>query len=142
MKKARSMFLLLLLLLLAAQPAAAASKTSQTSKIRITFASADLVANNHVGNEWWTGGYVNGKEIAEGSSVTLTVKPTDVIKLKAEAQEQDKYPDNGQANASVKASSITKTTDKTLTVNVVENRGRYSGNTAKWSFTFKIQKVS
>lgn len=137
-KKVGFLGLIAMMLILSMQPAMAASKLT---KIKVTFISAELVENNHVGNEWWSGGYVNGKEIAEGDSVTLSVKPTDTIKLRAEAQEQDKYPDDGAANASVKVSSITKTTTKALSVTVVENRGRYSGNTAKWKFTFSIQKV-
>ncbi|MBO7746459.1 hypothetical protein I8J29_19785 [Paenibacillus sp. MWE-103] len=131
--------LLIPALLLAAQPVTAASKTA---KIKVTFVRATLAQNNHVGNEWWTGGYVNGKEVPEGGSVTLNVKSTDTIKLLAEAQEQDKYPDDGQASAAVKVSSVTKSLDKALSVTVTENRGRYSGNTAKWKFTFKIQRVS
>ena len=127
------------LLLFAVQPALAAGKSA---KVKVTFVGAELAENNHVGNEWWSGAYVNGKEIAEGGSVTLNVKPADTIKLKAEAQEQDTVPDDGQASVSVKVSSITKTLTKTMHVTVVENRGRYSGNAAKWTFTFKLQKVS
>ncbi|MWC28062.1 hypothetical protein [Paenibacillus sp. MMS18-CY102] len=114
---------------------------STKTKIKVTFVSADLVSNNHVGNEWWWGGYVNGKEIQEGDSVTLSLNSTDSISLRAEAQEQDKYPDDGVAKSSVKVSSITKATNKSLNVTVVENRGRYSGNSAKWTFKFKIEKV-
>ncbi|WP_240546336.1 hypothetical protein [Paenibacillus artemisiicola] len=139
MKAIRKAMLLIPALLLAAQPVTAASKTA---KIKVTFVRATLAQNNHVGNEWWTGGYVNGKEVPEGGSVTLNVKSTDTIKLLAEAQEQDKYPDDGQASAAVKVSSVTKSLDKALSVTVTENRGRYSGNTAKWKFTFKIQRVS
>jgi len=117
------------------------SAAVKTVKVKITFISASLIENNHVGNEWWWGGYVNNKEIEEGDSVVLTLKPTDSIKLKAEAQEQDKYPDDGEASTSVKVSSITKTITKTLNVTVVENRGRYSGNKAKWKFVFKVQKI-
>ncbi|SFJ49101.1 hypothetical protein SAMN02799624_04712 [Paenibacillus sp. UNC496MF] len=131
--------LLIPALLLAAQPVTAASKTA---KIKVTFVRATLAQNDHVGNEWRTGGYVNGKEVPEGGSVTLNVKSTDAIKLLAEAQEQDKYPDDGQASAAVKVSSVTKSLDKALSVTVTENRGRYSGNTAKWTFAFKIQRVS
>jgi hypothetical protein len=130
----------LFLLTFITQPLSAAGKMT---KIKVTFVSAELAENDHVGNEWWWGGYINGKEVDEGESVVLSVKSTDTIRLKAEAQEQDKYPDEGAASASIKVSSITKKTlNKTLTVSVVENRGRYSGNTAKWKFTFKLQKVS
>lgn len=123
---------------LSVQPLSAAGKTT---KIKVTFVSAELIENNSVGNEWWWGGYINGKEVEEGDTVVLNLKSTDTIKLKAEAQEQDKYPDDGAANATVKVSSITnKALNKSMNVTVVENRGRYSGNVAKWKFIFKIQK--
>jgi len=138
-KKIVGMFLsLILFFIVAIHPISAASKTT---KVKVTFISAEFVENNHVGNEWWSGGYVNGKEIEEGKSVVLNLKASDSIKLRAEAQEQDKYPDDGEANTVVKVSSITKAINKSLKVKVVENRGRYSGNTATWEFTFKIQKV-
>ncbi|WP_405112427.1 hypothetical protein MHH28_04625 [Paenibacillus sp. FSL K6-1217] len=69
------------------------------------------------------------------------VSSTGTIKLRAEAQEQDKIPDEGSANASIKVSTLKDTQNKSLTVKVVENRGRYSGNTASWKFVFKIDKV-
>ena len=123
---------------LSIQPLLAAGKTT---KIKVTFVSAELIENNSVGNEWWWGGYINGKEVEEGDTVVLNLKSTDTIKLKAEAQEQDKYPDDGAANATVRVSSITnKAINKSMNVTVVENRGRYSGNVAKVKFIFKIQK--
>ena len=137
-KGIKSLFLLSLLAVLLVQPAAAA--TAKTVKIKVTLVSVELVKNNHVGNEWYTAAHVNGKEIKEGSTVTLNLKASESIKLKAYAEEQDKIPDVGTANTSVKVSSVSKTTNKTLKVKVTENRGRYSGNTAEWKFTFKIQK--
>ncbi|WP_339224788.1 hypothetical protein [Paenibacillus sp. FSL H8-0332] len=123
---------------LSAQPLSAAGKTQ---KVKVTFVSADLVENNHVGNEWWWGGFVNGEELEEGDSVTLDLSSTASIKLRAEAQEQDKIPDEGSANTSIKVSALKDTQNKSLTVTVVENRGRYSGNSASWKFVFKIDKV-
>jgi len=114
--------------------------TAKTTKIKVTLVSVELVENNHVGNEWYTEAYVNGKKIKEGSTVTLNLKSSESVKLKAYAEEQDKIPDVGTATLSIKASSISKTMNKSLTVKVKENRGRYSGNMAEWKFTFKIQK--
>ncbi|MFD1773199.1 hypothetical protein [Paenibacillus rhizophilus] len=128
--------LFMLAFILSAQPLLAAGKTA---KVKVTFVSAELVENEHVGNEWWWGGYVNGKELEEGSSVTVSA--TGSIKLRAEAQEQDKYPEDGIADATVKVSSLKSSINKTLNVTVTENRGRYSGNTAKWRFVFKIKKL-
>ncbi|MCA0757198.1 hypothetical protein KP806_19215 [Paenibacillus sp. N4] len=137
-KTAKVLFCMVLLLIVTVQPLAAAGKTV---KLKVTFVSAKLVENNHVGNEWWSGAYVNGKELKAGGSLVLTLKPADSVKLKAKVSEQDKYPDNGEANVSVKASSVIKSMNKSLSVTVTENRGRYSGETATWSFSFKIEKV-
>ncbi|QTH45742.1 hypothetical protein J4772_15755 [Cohnella sp. LGH] len=137
-KSMRLMLAFLLITVFLGQSVSAA--TAKTTKIKVTLVSVELVENNHVGNEWYTAGYVNGKEIKEGSTVTLNLKSSESVKLKAYAEEQDKIPDVGTANLSIKASSISKTMNKSLTVKVKENRGRYSGNTAEWKFTFKIQK--
>ncbi|AIQ41623.1 hypothetical protein MKZ24_21110 [Paenibacillus sp. FSL R7-0297] len=125
-------------LVISAQPLSAAAKTQ---KVKVTFVSASLVENNHVGNEWWSGGYVDGEELAEGESVTINASSTGTIKLLAEAQEQDKIPEEGSATASIKVSTLKATQNKSLSVKVVENRGRYSGNTATWEFVFKLEKV-
>lgn len=134
----KSCLILVIVFALSTQPLWAAGKTE---KIKVTFVSAELVDNNHVGNEGWWGGFVNGKELADGDSVTLNVSSTGTIKLHAEAQEQDKIPDDGEETATVKVSSLKSTQNKSITVQVVENRGRYSGNTATWKFVFKIEKV-
>ncbi|MNO68023.1 hypothetical protein D3C76_588420 [compost metagenome] len=119
------------------QPVTAAAKKI---KLKVTLVSVELVENNHVGNDWYTIGYVNDKEIKEGSTVTLSLKSSDSIKLEAYAEEQDKIPDSSTSSSIIKVSSVTKTINKSIKVNVEENRGRYSGNTAQWKFTFKIQK--
>lgn len=119
------------------QPVTAAAKTI---KLKVTLVSVELVENNHVGNDWYTIAYVNDKEIEEGSTVTLSLKSSDSIKLEAYAEEQDKIPDSNTSSSTIKVSSVTKTINKSIKVNVEENRGRYSGNTAQWKFTFKIQK--
>ncbi|WP_341278886.1 hypothetical protein [Paenibacillus sp. FSL H8-0537] len=62
------------------------------------------------------------------------------MKLEATAIEQDKIPDVGTATKSFKASTVAASKKHTLDVEVVENRGRYSGNVAKWKFVFKVEK--
>lgn len=115
---------------------------TKTSKITIKFVSAELIENNHVGNEWATEGSVNNKELSEGKSVTLNVKSTDTVQIKVTASELDKIPDIGSANLTVKTSNLTKTKiTKSIKVTVTENRGRYSGNTAEWKFTFELSKA-
>ncbi|WP_337100017.1 hypothetical protein [Paenibacillus sp. YIM B09110] len=136
-KLLKSIAVLSLISMLLVHPVSAEAKTV---KLKVTLVSMELVENNHVGNEWYAAAYVNGKEVKTGSTVTLTLKTTDSIKLKAYAEEQDKIPESGTATLSVKAANVTKTISKSLKVTVTENRGRYSGNSADWKFTFKIQK--
>jgi len=135
----RTLCLVLLTFILTVQPLSAAA--GKTVKIKVTLVSVNLVENNHVGNEWYTEGYVNGKPIQEGESVTLTLKTTGSLTLKALAEEQDSIPDEGSKSTAIKVSSITKSINKSIKVVVVENRGRYSGNTAEWEFKYRIQKL-
>lgn len=110
-------------------------------KIKVTLVSAELTDNNHVGNEWATSFTVNDSGLEEGKSVEVKLKKTEKLTLNAYAEEQDKIPDTGSADYSIKAGEIKKTLKKSLTVTVTENRGRYSGNTATWTFSFTIEKV-
>ncbi|MNC67084.1 hypothetical protein D3C75_1175500 [compost metagenome] len=73
--------------------------------------------------------------------MVLDLKTAESVKLKAYAEEQDKIPDSAEMSVSIKASAVTTTMiTKAVKVTVTENRGRYSGNTATWKFTFKLQK--
>lgn len=131
----------LILFLLSAQWTYAAGASSKT-KVEVTFVRAELVDNDHVGNEWVVAGFVNGKSISEGERMTFTVKSTSSITLKAVAEEQDKIPDKGTKSKTIKVSSLSKkSTESELVVTVTENRGRYSGNTAEWKFIFAVKKV-
>lgn len=135
----RTLCLVIVTFALTVQPLSAAA--SKTVKVKVTLVSVELVENNHVGNEWYTEGLINGKSIQEGESVTLNLKSTGSITLKALAEEQDSIPDEGSKSATIKVSSIGKSLSKSLKVVVTENRGRYSGNTAEWAFVYKIQKL-
>ncbi|KKC47502.1 hypothetical protein VE23_10630 [Paenibacillus sp. D9] len=138
-KGINALLALLLLVAFTAQPLLAAPKATS---VKVTFVSAKLVENNHVGNEWRYEARAGSKEIEEGHSVTLTVKGSETIKLEVDVEEQDKIPDIGKGSSTIKLSAIKGTVTKTMKVTVVENRGRYSGNTATWEFAFKISKAS
>lgn len=137
-KKWANVFMVLSLVFAVCSPTSYVA--AKTVKVTVTLVSAELVENNSVGNEWAIGASVNGKDLEEGSSVTLNLKSTGTLKLEAIAEEQDKIPDYGSKSTNVKLSSFSKSTNKTLSVVVTENRGRYSGNTATWAFKFKISK--
>ncbi|CAH1207647.1 hypothetical protein PAECIP111893_02745 [Paenibacillus plantiphilus] len=131
---------MLLIIAISCQPAFAAKKSSDV-KVKVTLVSVELVENNHVGNEWATEATVNGKILEDGDSEKFTLKAGGTLKLKAVAEEQDKIPDVGKSEKSIKASSISGAKKYELKVKVVENRGRYSGKTAHWKFTFKVEKA-
>lgn len=136
--KMRLKILLAFVLVAGLYPHAAAVAQGKTVKVTVTVSDIQLVRNDSVGNEWVTKAYVNGKAI--GETVTWEAKPSDTVKLKAYAEEQDKVPDIGTKELAVKLSSFQTSVDKKLNVVVKENRGRYSGNTAEWQFTFKVEK--
>lgn len=131
---------IVLLTTLSGQTVFAANK-SNAVRVKITLASSELIENNHVGNEWVTEAKVNGIVIKEGDNRVLSLKPSSSLTLGAEAEEQDKIPDSGKAVKKVKASTLSGEKEYILNVSVVENRGRYSGNTAKWRFVFKVEKL-
>jgi hypothetical protein len=138
-KYVKALFCMLLLLMLSTQTIFAASTNVN---LEVTLVSVELVENNSVGNEWLAAGYVNGKTITPGKSSRLTVKNTSSITFKAVSEEQDKIPDIGMNSKSIKVSKITKKkTSHKVIVTVIENRGRYSGNSAKWAFVFSVKRV-
>ncbi len=96
--------------------------------------------NNSVGNDWSIAASIDNKKIYIGDSIEISGK--NKITIKAEAVENDKYSDYGSKTTSVNLSDVSTNKSKivTLSVTVTENRGRYSGNTAKWIFEFEISK--
>ncbi len=131
-----------------AVPKAAAAKAAKAPipapaavDVKITLISAALVQNNHVGNEWGYAAAVNAQPIQIGETMNAKLNPADRLVLEASAKEADKYPDNGNTSREIAVSSLTEQqTTAQLDVIVTENRGRYSGNTAKWRFVFQIEK--
>lgn len=133
--KSKLSFLLVLLLswTLATGPMSLAAAKTAT----ITLVSADLISNDHVGNDWYYAAKVGSKELSIGDSVE--VDQTKKITLYGEATESDKYPDSGSKSLSITPSkSLGK--EVKIRVTITENRGRYSGNQAVWEFTFSVSK--
>jgi len=112
------------LLLGAGQAQVWAAGSGKTASVQVTFVGAELTENNHVGNEWETRLTVNGKELAEGDTVSLKLKDTDTFKLTAVAEEMDKYPDIGSTSAKVKVSSVGKSLVKKLAVRSTSDNWR------------------
>lgn len=117
---------------------------ASSSKVKVTvqLQSIECVQNNHVGNEWGFGSMVNKKELSEGDSIEISTTLTGKLTIVSIAEEQDKYPDYGSKTLSVSVSKLKANKDTTYTSNVTvtENRGRYSGNSAVWKFTYVVKR--
>jgi hypothetical protein len=105
--------------------------TSRSKEYIVTFKFADLVENNHVGNEWGYSLDINGKTLCLGQKVTLNSKS---LTCKAAVVEHDSIPDKNLTTDKLKLG------DNYISVIVTENRGRYSGNTATWQFTINVKE--
>ena len=121
----------------------ALSSTPPPSLIRlnIKYDKSSLIYNNHVGNEWSTAVRINDNYLYRGENINLTVYENEKIVIYCIANENDKIMDYGSANILVDPSELRNGQNfYTCNVIVTENRGRYSGNTAKWEFTFTVTK--
>lgn len=100
--------------------------------------------NNHVGNEWELSAEANGKSLDRNQELKVNVTKNNPLKISAFAVEDDKIPDYGSNYRIVKLSELYNKKTITITIKVLvrENRGRYSGNTAKWVFKFLILKAN
>lgn len=102
--------------------------------------SASLVKNNSVGNDWERGLKYNGETISSGSRITHD--PQTSLSLTAFAIEDDSYDDKGSANVTFDCLEIGQKKTKQVSVIVRENKGRYKGNTAKWTFDITVERIS
>lgn len=98
----------------------------------IRFAKAELIYNEHVGNDWMVWLEIENQQIFPGQS--LSVKSTDLT-VEAHAFEgKEKYNDHGITTFTLPHRSSTKVVE----VLVTEHHGRYAGGQALWKFTLKM----
>lgn len=112
---------------------------SGKSKTMNVTASATCSDYNSVGEDWTQAFTVNGKKLTKTSEIELSAG--DTVTVAARITETDSSPDEGDGSKSytVTKADLEQGFTISFTVNVQENKGRYKGNTAKWSvkFTFK-----
>lgn len=102
--------------------------------------SARLKSNNHVGDSWRYGITYDGEFISSGSVIEF--KEGFPLTIQAFAKEIDSYNDYGSARVTFESLAVGKKQSKEVIVTVRENRGRYAGNTAQWSFNITIERIS
>jgi hypothetical protein len=112
--------------------------SSQSSKVKLIQAS--VIENNHVGNDWHIQILINGQPfidetISDGSQFTsnkVFTVDSDKIDAQITVIENDKNPNNKKEYLSLNKGL------KSIKVEVAENLGRYTGNTATWEFKLQI----
>jgi hypothetical protein len=98
------------------------------------------IYNNNVGNDWGGGVKFNGNYIPSGS--TFSIQSIFAIQFSVYVTEYDSYNDYGSSTISFDHLNVGETQTKNVYVTVTENRGKYTGNTAKWCFTITIKRIS
>ncbi len=136
-------FFLMLAITISCNAFIADAAAAKNVKVSVKLQSIDCISNNHVGNEWAFGCTVNKKDLSEGKSIVVTTTPSGKISIVSTAEEEDSIPDVGSKTLSVSVSKLKAGKEATYTsrVTVRENRGRYSGNTAVWEFTYIIKRT-
>jgi len=119
-------------------------QAQRTSLFTVQIEEARLVRKNSVGNEWSHSVtlIVDEKEYSiKRSPSEILINHKSKISLEVDVMEDDKYPDFGHTSHSIKSADlfVRSLSKDVLTVNVTENRGRFSGNTAQWRFVVIFQ---
>lgn len=110
-------------------------------EVTITLKSVTMLYNDSVGSEWGYSFTVNNVDYNKGESHKFTIEKKDSINITAQMTEYDKIPDNGYSSCTYNYNELKNLmqSSRNLDVIVVENRGRYSGNSASWKFTYLIK---
>ena len=117
------------------------NNVSTSNNVKVKFVNHYMDYNDHVGNEWGTSVEINGKDLDYGNEISVSLTNSNSIKITVYATEFDSIPDNSSNTKYIKLKDLKDGVNKIIVNTTVrENRGRYSGNTAKWSFEFEIRK--
>lgn len=99
---------------------------------------ADNIYNDSVGNDWTKSYTYDNKSIYSGEQFTIPIGTEKTISIKATITENDTWPDSNTQTVEI---ILKDGFEKTSKINVIENKGRYSGNSALWEITYKVNLV-
>jgi peptidoglycan hydrolase-like protein with peptidoglycan-binding domain len=93
---------------------------------------------NHVGNSWSKYYSINGSKVSKGDTIDITLGEN--VVLYAKITEKDSSPDVGTVKETREITQDDLDNGFTVTkkVSVREDNGRYAGNKAVWTVTFKF----
>ena len=143
MPRIRALALVLALVLALAPAASQAAGT----RMRVSV-YAKLISNDHVGNEWTIDVDIPGQlslsaldpdRLPASGWVSLSAGGT--LKVTVTVTEDEAYPDVATDTITRKISStdLRSGFDLTIPLTVVEDKGRYKGNTAEWQITLSFR---
>ena len=102
--------------------------------------SNHIVYNNHVGHSWGTSNLINGTNIGDNKT-TISYHYGEPISLYTEIVEYDNWSDVSRKTETISYSKEELINGVNVSVDsyVFENRGRNSGNCAKWTSTYHLE---
>ncbi|MCG8572541.1 MAG: hypothetical protein MJB14_20600 [Spirochaetes bacterium] len=105
-----------------------------TREIKVRLQNVRMLYNNHVGNEWSYEIKVN--DVIVEWDIVASIQVEDLINIVITVIEMEKSPDIGITRKQISISELSDYLNKEIPLEVVvtEDRGRYSGNEAKWRF--------
>ena len=134
-KRLLSFFLLAFALVLSS--CASTEKPLEPNQYRVTY-DCYMTSNHSVGNDWYEDLLYKGDFVRSGSVLTLP----ESFSFRCEITEHDASPDIGSKTVSFSNVEIGETQEKTVTIIVREDNGRYTGNTAVWEVTVTVERLS
>ena len=101
-----------------------------------------LIYNNHVGNEWVFDLQIDGKSYSMDERIEI--EAFDTITIIFSVTEIDKISDHGSTSFILKGNELdfNKKYYSDIEVLVFENRGRYTGSSAKWKLRIYYTKTA
>ncbi len=113
---------------------------AKPEKISVKLESCNLIFNDHVGNEWYFGSYVNGNLINYKERIELILPSDKKIKLQSILMEEnEKYNDHGRSESEINLNN--KPAVIKQLVRITETNGRYAGNSAEFEFVYSINYI-
>lgn len=103
----------------------------------LTF-SADLISNNHVGNEWQISYSTDGKKVTDGMRWLVSLKNPKSLKIDITITEKDKIPDTGTGSIVI---TLNGEAHSDTVVSVTECGGKNEGNEAQWEIICQTKLI-
>ncbi|MEM7573858.1 MAG: hypothetical protein AAF433_13210 [Bacteroidota bacterium] len=117
------------------------SNSTTARSYQLTYYGQELILNEHVGNEWAHGVWLNDIPLVKGEPVRLAAGRSYDLAIVA-AEQEETYNDQGDESVVLSPALLAQSFPNGefyLDVKVVEHNGRYAGGVAVWRFYFLLE---